>query len=56
MKPLVRFWDEEYPLEVDSWARRLVHKHVVAASMNTLPKTAARVFSGSSGSWLTCFS
>ena len=51
MKPLARFWNEEYgvdqPLEIDSWARRLVNKHVVAARMYTFPKTATRSFSRS---------
>jgi len=53
MKPLVRFWEEAYrvgqSLEADSWVRRAVNKHVVAALMNVFPRTATRVFSRSRG-------
>jgi len=53
MKSLVRFWKEKHgvgePLEVDSWIRRLVNKHIVARWMNAFPETATSVFSRSSG-------
>jgi SAM-dependent methyltransferase len=53
MKPLLRFWIDEYrvdqALEVDSWLRDLLNRHVVGTVLNTFPRTAARVFASSNG-------
>jgi hypothetical protein len=53
MKPLLQFWNEQYsvpwPLEADSWDRRLLNRYVVAALMNTFPVTATKVFARSRG-------
>jgi hypothetical protein len=53
MNALAQFWNERYgidqPLEVDSRIHRLLNRYVVAALMNTFPKTVTKVFSLSNG-------
>ena len=53
VKPLLRFWNEQYsvgrPLEADSWVHRLANHYVVAALMNRFPRAATRLFSMSRG-------
>ena len=53
MTPATTFWNEQYgigrPLETDTRLRRLLNRCVVAAMMNTFPKTAIRFFSISKG-------
>jgi hypothetical protein len=53
MNALVQFWNERYgvdhPLEADSRIHRLLNRYVVAALMNTFPKTVTKVFSLSNG-------
>jgi SAM-dependent methyltransferase len=53
MSGLVHFWTRRFgvdqPLEVDSQVHRLLNRYVVAALMNTFPKTVTRIFSLSSG-------
>lgn len=53
MKPLARLWNEDYgvkrPLETDSWARRLLNTHIVAALMNRFPRAATKFLSLSRG-------
>ena len=53
MKPPARLWNEDYgvkcPLETDSWARRLLNTHVVAALMNRFPHAATKFLSLSRG-------
>lgn len=53
MKSLSKLWNDHYgvnrPLEVDSWAKRLVNNHIVATLMNVFPRLAVKVFSLSRG-------
>jgi SAM-dependent methyltransferase len=53
MNGLVHFWNERYgidrPLEADSRIHRLLNRYVVAALMNTFPKTITKIFSLSNG-------
>jgi len=53
MNALLQFWNKRYgierPLEADSRVARLLNRHVVAALMNTFPKTITKIFSLSNG-------
>ncbi len=48
MKTLDRLWNDDYgvkfPLETDSWARRLLNTHIVATLMNHFPHAATKFF------------
>jgi hypothetical protein len=53
VNPLLQFWKDQFgvsrPLEADSRTARMLNRYVVAALMNTFPKTTTKVFSFSTG-------